>query len=73
MPLTFSQPTAQHWDGLFAKRRAPAFAFFSQALYVCTGTQGDVFTAQAGEFCCAQSGLHGQQQQGTIASSAASE
>src|SRR5712671_4817428 len=35
-----------------------------------TGAQGDVLTAQAGEFCRAQSGLHGQQQQGSIASSA---
>src|SRR5216684_7151421 len=70
LPLTFSQPTAQHCDGLFAKRSAPAFASFSQALHVCTGTQGDVLTAQAGEFCCPQTGLHGQQQQGSIASSA---
>ncbi len=68
--LTFSQPTAQHCDGLFAKRGAPAFASFAQALHMRTGAQGDVLTAQAGEFCRAQSGLHGQQQQGSIASSA---
>src|SRR6266481_2009120 len=55
LSLTFSQPTAQHCDGLFAKRSAPAFASFSQALHVCTGTQSDVLTAQVGEFCCAQS------------------
>src|SRR5713101_5035248 len=70
LTLTFSQPTAQHCDGLFAKRGAPAFASFAQALHVRTGAQGDVLTAQAGEFCRAQSGLHGQQQQGSIASSA---
>ena len=36
------------------------------------GAQGDVLASQAGEFCRAQSGLHGQQQQSSIASSAPS-
>ena len=70
MTPTFSQPTAQHRDGVFAKWGASGFSSFAQALHVRTGTQDNILTAQAGKFLRAQSGLHGQQQQGSIASSA---
>jgi hypothetical protein len=67
---TFAQPTPEHPDGVFAKWGAPGFSSFAQALHVRTGAQDDVLTTQAGEFCRAQTGLHGQQQQGSITSTA---
>ena len=67
LALAFSQPIAQHDDGVFAQGRAAALAALALASHVRAGAEHDVLAAKTDEFGGAQSGLDGQHQQRPIA------
>lgn len=66
LAMTFTQPTAQHENSVFAQRRATTLSAFALASYVGTGAEHDILTAKAGELCGAQPGLDSQYQKGPI-------
>jgi hypothetical protein len=68
--MALGQPATQHGDGIFAKWGVADLAPLALALHMRRRTEHNVLAAKAEKFGGAQPSLHGQQQQGPIATPA---